>query len=98
MRSLLILLMLIFIPVFPVMAEEESLLEKRNGSKSIDELQIQGLGLATIGMRVSHALFGNGVIIDIAEFPDGSHTINVEFEDIGSKWLVPKYAKLVSAE
>ncbi|WP_281543853.1 hypothetical protein [Grimontia sp. SpTr1] len=65
---------------------------------SIDELEVSGLGLATVGMRVMHSFFGEGVIVDIAEFPDKTHTINVDFIDNGTKWLVPEYANLLPAK
>jgi DNA helicase-2/ATP-dependent DNA helicase PcrA len=47
-----------------------------------------------LGTRVSHAQFGDGVIIGAEG--QGSHArVQVNFEDVGSKWLVLVYANLV---
>jgi DNA helicase-2/ATP-dependent DNA helicase PcrA len=43
---------------------------------------------------VSHAQFGDGIIIGAEG--QGSHArVHVNFEDAGSKWLVLAYANLV---
>ncbi len=50
----------------------------------------------TLGQRVLHAKFGEGVILNLEG--SGSHTrIQVNFEQAGSKWLVAAYAGLQSA-
>jgi len=47
----------------------------------------------TLGQRVSHAKFGEGVILNLEG--NGSHMrIQVNFEKAGSKWLVASYANL----
>ena len=52
-------------------------------------------GQLTLGQRVSHAKFGEGVILNLEG--NGSHMrIQVNFEKAGSKWLVASYANLQS--
>ena len=52
-------------------------------------------GQLTLGQRVSHAKFGEGVILN--REGNGSHMrIQVNFEKAGSKWLVASYANLQS--
>ena len=63
-------------------------------SKSIPELEIAGLGLIRPGSSVRQAVLGSGIVKDIAEWADGSHTVQVDFGQNGLKWLVPEYAKL----
>ena len=46
-----------------------------------------------IGQRVTHAKFGEGVIINFEG--NGEHArVQVKFNDVGSKWLVASFAKL----
>jgi DNA helicase-2/ATP-dependent DNA helicase PcrA len=46
-----------------------------------------------IGQRVSHSGFGEGVVLDCEG--QGRHArVQVNFESVGSKWLVLEYAKL----
>ncbi len=48
----------------------------------------------SLGSRVSHAVFGEGIVI--AAEGAGQHArLQVNFEDVGSKWLVYAYANLV---
>ena len=52
-------------------------------------------GQLTLGQRVSHEKFGEGVILNLEG--NGSHMrIQVNFEKAGSKWLVASYANLQS--
>ena len=52
-------------------------------------------GQLVLGQRVSHAKFGEGVILNLEG--NGSHMrIQVNFEKAGSKWLVASYANLQS--
>ena len=52
-------------------------------------------GQLKLGQRVSHAKFGEGVILNLEG--NGSHMrIQVNFEKAGSKWLVASYANLQS--
>ncbi len=64
-------------------------------SKPIPELEIPGLGLVKPGTRVRQSMLGSGVVKDIAQWADGSHTVQVDFEARGLKWLVPQYANLL---
>jgi DNA helicase-2/ATP-dependent DNA helicase PcrA len=50
----------------------------------------------TLGQRVSHAKFGEGVILNL-EGSGGNTRIQVNFEQVGSKWLVAAYANLQTA-
>ena len=65
----------------------ESLFRKkvtRTGSKD---------GKLTLGQRVSHTKFGEGVILNLEGDGDNMR-IQVNFEKVGSKWLVASYANL----
>ncbi|MEM7208659.1 MAG: DNA helicase II [Pseudomonadota bacterium] len=47
----------------------------------------------SVGQRVAHAKFGEGTVTDFEGH--GSHArVQVQFSDVGSKWLVLAYAKL----
>ncbi len=46
-----------------------------------------------IGDRVRHAKFGEGIVLTIQGSGDHA-SVNVHFDDVGSKWLVMAYAKL----
>jgi len=46
-----------------------------------------------LGQRVRHASFGEGVVID-AEGSGAHARVQVNFEDVGAKWLVVAYAQL----
>jgi len=50
----------------------------------------------SLGQRVSHAKFGDGVILNL-EGSGGNTRIQVNFERAGCKWLVAAYANLQSA-
>jgi len=47
----------------------------------------------SLGQRVSHAKFGEGVVLN-AEGQGSGARVQVNFEAVGSKWLVVAYAKL----
>ena len=49
--------------------------------------------LFTLGQRVRHALFGEGVILNY-EGSGASARVQVNFDQEGSKWLMLSYAKL----
>jgi ATP-dependent DNA helicase UvrD/PcrA len=49
-----------------------------------------------LGQRVSHAKFGEGIILNL-EGSGGSTRIQINFEEAGSKWLVAEYANLETA-
>ncbi|WP_028485689.1 DNA helicase II [Thiomicrorhabdus chilensis] len=46
-----------------------------------------------IGDRVIHAKFGEGIVLSIQGSGDHA-SVNVHFDEVGSKWLVMAYAKL----
>ncbi|MEM7026773.1 MAG: DNA helicase II [Pseudomonadota bacterium] len=67
----------------------ESLFSKNDSeSKSDSEL--------SLGQRVSHAKFGEGVVLNL-EGSGGHMRIQVNFEQAGCKWLVAAYANLSPA-
>jgi DNA helicase-2/ATP-dependent DNA helicase PcrA len=46
-----------------------------------------------VGQRVAHKKFGEGIVMNYEG--QGSHArVQVNFEDVGSKWLVLSYANL----
>jgi DNA helicase-2/ATP-dependent DNA helicase PcrA len=49
-----------------------------------------------IGQNVSHAKFGDGVVVDI-EGRGSDARVQVKFRGEGTKWLALQYAKLVAA-
>lgn len=53
-------------------------------------------GTLSLGQRVSHAKFGEGVVLNL-EGSGGHMRIQVNFEQAGSKWLVAAYANLLPA-
>ncbi len=52
-----------------------------------------GDGVWTLGQRVSHPRFGEGVILAF-EGSGPNARVQVNFADLGSKWLVAQYARL----
>ncbi len=46
-----------------------------------------------LGQRVRHSSFGEGTIMD-AEGTGAHARVQVNFEDVGAKWLVLAFAKL----
>ncbi len=55
-----------------------------------------GKGGYRLGQRVSHAKFGEGIILNL-EGSGGSTRLHVNFEEAGCKWLVAEYANLETA-
>jgi len=53
-------------------------------------------GSLSLGQRVSHAKFGEGIVLNL-EGSGGHMRIQVNFEQAGSKWLVASYANLQPA-
>ena len=49
-----------------------------------------------LGQRVSHAKFGEGIVLNY-EGHGPSARIQINFKDVGSKWLVVSYANLQEA-
>ncbi len=68
----------------------ESLFSRQDNSSETDK---DGLSL---GQRVSHAKFGEGVVLNL-EGSGGHMRIQVNFEQAGCKWLVAAYANLQPA-
>ena len=46
-----------------------------------------------MGQRVSHAKFGEGVVLQM-EGEGAQERVQVNFEQVGMKWLMMAYAKL----
>ncbi len=67
----------------------ETLFNKHETSGSAD-------GTLSLGQRVSHARFGEGVVLNL-EGSGGHMRIQVNFEQAGCKWLVAAYANLLPA-
>ncbi len=63
--------------------------------KEIESLAVSGIGEVTPGMKVVHPIFGLGEVEGIFEFVQSDdNIIRINFENHGSKSLVPEYAKL----
>ena len=65
----------------------ESFLQKNLGDENVD------LGAFTAGTRVVHKKFGEGIIIS-AEPEDDDLKLDINFEKVGSKRLMAKFARL----
>ena len=65
----------------------ESLFRKKNTKSIHEDCKL------TLGQRVLHTKFGEGVILNL-EGNGSSMRIQVNFEKAGSKWLVASYANL----
>jgi len=63
-------------------------------SHQIIETEIPVVGLVKAGKILEHPMFGVGEVVEIAQWESGDITICLNFEDHGSKWLAPEYAKL----
>ncbi len=74
----------------------EPMFAKSRASSSITDENGTGKEAYTLGQRVSHAKFGDGVILNL-EGSGGNTRVQVNFEEAGSKWLVAEYAKLETA-
>ncbi len=72
----------------------EGQMSNKKASFPIESTDLEGIGTVSSGKLISHAIFGDGEIKEIAKWETGEITINVVFENYGSKWLVPEYAKL----
>ncbi|MCU7917718.1 MAG: DNA helicase II [Candidatus Thiodiazotropha sp. (ex Epidulcina cf. delphinae)] len=62
------------------------------GAPYLNAAELSGFDL---GQRVRHAKFGEGVVLN-AEGQGRSARVQVNFEEVGSKWLVVAYANLSS--
>lgn len=63
-------------------------------SHPVPQMEIEGLGLVTPGMKVKQPVLGRGVVEELALWADGTCTIRVNFKRGGSKWLHPAHARL----
>jgi len=59
-------------------------------------LAAQAAGGFSLGQRVAHPRFGEGVVLN-AEGQGNGARVQVNFEDAGAKWLVVAYANLTPA-
>ena len=66
----------------------------KNDYEIIEQLEVDGIGIARAGLKVSHDRFGCGEIEEIYCYKSGEYSIRVNFESHGSKALVPEYANL----
>ena len=58
------------------------------------EKAVRDVAPIQLGQRVCHAKFGEGVVLNYEG--EGRHArIQVNFDDVGSKWLVMEYANLI---
>ncbi|PCJ22426.1 MAG: DNA helicase II [SAR86 cluster bacterium] len=64
-----------------------SVINKLDGSVEVPETSF------SLGQRVAHGKFGEGVILNY-EGQGPNARVQVNFDDVGSKWLVLSYAKL----
>ena len=63
----------------------------------IGSVELPGLGTVTVGLKVTHPVFGRGTVVSIVEWPPyvkQRYSLGVEFEAVGRKLLAPAYAKL----
>lgn len=74
----------------------EPMFARSRASGSITNENGAGEDAYKLGQRVSHAKFGEGVILNL-EGSGGNTRVQVNFEEVGSKWLVAEYARLKSA-
>ncbi|MGK0440133.1 MAG: DNA helicase-2/ATP-dependent DNA helicase PcrA [Paracoccaceae bacterium] len=64
----------------------------RKHSTWVDDQSAHESGVA-IGMNVSHPKFGEGTVVNLEGHGEYAR-IQVNFSDVGSKWLVLAYANL----
>lgn len=62
--------------------------------QTLQEAEIEGLGLVKAGQAVKHPKFGRGVIESFFRYDEGTTTVWVNFASHGRKALLPKYASL----
>jgi hypothetical protein len=66
--------------------------------RSVQEAEIEGLGIVKAGQKVRHPTFGHGVIESFFLYDEGPTTVWVDFPSHGRKALLPKYASLQLVE
>jgi hypothetical protein len=62
--------------------------------EELAQLEIKGLGVVSTGFLVQHEHFGKGEVEAVFQFASGENTVRINFEQHGSKALVPEYANL----
>jgi hypothetical protein len=67
---------------------------KSKQGRTVEEAEIEGLGVVKAGQKVLHPKFGPGVIESIFRYDEGTTTVWVTFPTHGPKALLPKYASL----
>jgi hypothetical protein len=61
--------------------------------RTVEQAEIEGLGLVKAGQKVLHPKFGRGVIESFFLFDEGTITVRVNFPSHGPKALLQKYAE-----
>jgi len=69
-------------------------MNKKKEPQSVNELEIEGLGIVRTGDKLKHPVFGRGVAEEMYIWESGECTIRVLFKKHGSKALVPEFANL----
>jgi hypothetical protein len=65
----------------------------------LESLEVDKVGEVKSGMMLEHPVFGIGKVEAIYQFiKSGDITIRIDFEEHGSKALVPEYANLSNPE
>jgi hypothetical protein len=67
---------------------------KSKQGRTVDQAEIEGLGVIKAGQKVRHPKFGRGVIESFFLYDEGTITVWVNFPSHGPKALMPKYASL----
>ena len=64
-------------------------------TNELSSLELDGVGVIQAGMTLEHPMFGIGKVEAIYQFIKSDEiTIRINFENHGSKALVPEYANL----
>lgn len=63
------------------------------GPRVVQQVDVAGLGVLRLGQRVRHPGYGDGVVKSI-ELGNAETLVHIQFEDVGSKWLVVEFAQL----
>jgi len=66
----------------------------KKDSEELAQLEIKGLGIVSAGFHVQHEHFGKGEVEGVFQLSSGENTVRINFEQHGSKALVPEYANL----
>lgn len=70
-------------------------MSKKMEANELESLEVSGVGLVTSGMQLEHPVFGLGQVEAIFKFVKSEDiAIRINFEQHGSKALVPELANL----